>query len=272
MGAGLFCFPPYLFRMRLLFLFLLLSYAWSAHPQQANHFTLLQGGLVRGDSTKKELAFLFTADEWGEGLSTIRKTLRKEGIQAGFFFTGRFYRNPSFTKQLRQLAGDGHYLGPHSEQHLLYCDWTRRDSLLVTNDSFAHDIKQNMAAIKSLGLPVHRPQLFVPPYEWWNDSIAAWSREQQLGVISFTPGIRTAADYTWPEMGAAYKSSEWILQWLKENIETNPQKWNGAFLLLHAGTDPRRKDKFYRHLEEMIQYLRQQGFVFRRIDELAGAE
>jgi len=36
-------------------------------------------------------------------------------------------------------------LGPHSDQHLLYCDWDKRDSLLVTREDFRIDLQLNMA-------------------------------------------------------------------------------------------------------------------------------
>ena len=146
---------------------------------------------------------VLTGHEFGEGGNDIAKTLQQENIKASFFFTGKFYNNPAFKKIIERLKTSGHYLGPHSDQHLLYCDWTKRDSLLVTKDSFAQDITQNISAMRKLNLPIHTPQLFVPSYEWWNDSIALWSREKALTVFSFTPGIRTNADYSWPEMGAA---------------------------------------------------------------------
>lgn len=267
-----FAFLLYLFHMRWLFFFLLLLVASLSWSQPATNCTVDHGGLVRGDSTKKEVALLFTADEWGQGLPHIRKTLKQQGIKASFFFTGRFYRNKLFRRGILQLANDGHYLGPHSHQHLLYCDWTVRDSLLVTRDSFEQDITPNIEAMRALRLPVYLPHFFVPPYEWWNDSIASWSRAKGLSLVSFTPGIRTNADYTWPAMGNAYKSTGWILQWLKESVETDSNKWNGAVILVHAGTDPRRKDKLYHSLPEIIRYLQQKGFRFRRIDALLAKE
>src|SRR5690349_17392648 len=103
----------YLFAMRRLILLLSLFLSFRAGTQPLR-FTTLQGALVRGDSAKKELALVFTADEWGEGLPRIRKTLKKEGVKGSFFFTGRFYRNKVFQKEIGKLAKEGHYLGPHS--------------------------------------------------------------------------------------------------------------------------------------------------------------
>ena len=248
----------------------LLFFCLLSKGQTGKTFTVVQGAIVRGDTAQKQLAFVFTGDEFGEGLSAIANTLQAEKVKAGFFFTGRFFRNSDLQPVIKALQQQGHYLGPHSDNHLLYNDWTKRDSLLVSRDSFSVDLSRNLATMRSLSLPVHRDHLFIPPYEWWNDSIAAWTETKGLRLFSFTPGMRTAADYTYPEMGPSYKSSEWLVNWLKEVVASSPQKLNGAILLIHAGTDPRRKDKFYDRLTEIIQFLKNNGFVFRRIDELLG--
>jgi len=39
-------------------------------------------------------------------------------------------------------------------------------------------------------------------------------------------------------------------------------------VLVHIGTDLRRKDKFYDQLPAMIQYFRLKGYDFVRVDEL----
>jgi peptidoglycan/xylan/chitin deacetylase (PgdA/CDA1 family) len=107
----------------------------------------------------------------------------------------------------------------------------------------------------------------MPPYEWWNDSIAAWSKTLGLQVFCFTPEIRTNTDYTYPEM-SKYKSSDWIMQSLKDQQQKNADAFNGAVIIVHAGTDARRKDKLYDRLGEMIDWLRSEGYSFKRIDQL----
>lgn len=255
-------------RKQHLFCLMLLLVCLASKAQQNRALSYVQGALVRGDTTKKELAIIFTADEFGEGLPAIIKQLNAENIKGGFFFTGRFYRDPQFQSFINRLQQEGHYLGPHSDNHLLYNDWTKRDSLLVTKDSFSVDLAKNIAAMKSLSLPIHPQHFFIPPYEWWNDSIAVWSLAAGFRLFSFTPGMRTAADYTYPDMGASYRSSEWLLDWMRELVKTSPQKLNGAVLLVHAGTDPRRPDKLYDRLAEMITLLKETGFTFRRVDAL----
>jgi peptidoglycan/xylan/chitin deacetylase (PgdA/CDA1 family) len=234
--------------------------AQAAAPNTVSH-----GAIVRGDSGRKAVALVFTGDEFGDGLPAITKALAKHHVTGSFFFTGRFYRNPAFQPAIKQLSREHHYLGPHSNQHLLYADWTRRDSTLVTADSFRRDLQSNLAAIHALGIDTAGPRYFIPPYEWWNDTIAAWAQTAGWKFINFTPGIRTNADYTWPEMGASYLGSEAILQSLK-NI--HPSSLNGVIILIHAGTDPRRKDKLYNHLDELIEWLQSNGYQCLSIPQL----
>src|SRR6266487_755652 len=203
--------------------------------KKQSNYSFSYGGIVRGDSTKKEIALVFTGDEFGDGLSTIINTLQQQNIHGSFFFTGRFYRNASFQSNIEQLYKNGNYLGPHSNEHLLYCDWNKRDSLLVTQQLFKADLQQNLKAIKAFHINISKLHYFIPPYEWWNDSIAAWSKAEGLQIINFTPGIKTNADYTYPEMGASYKSTELMIDSLKQFEANNISGLNGFIILIHAG-------------------------------------
>ena len=66
-------------------LLLILSFSlYLENKAQDKNFTYSHGAIVRGDSTKKEIALVFTADEFGEGLPVIIKSLKKEKIKASF--------------------------------------------------------------------------------------------------------------------------------------------------------------------------------------------
>ncbi len=227
------------------------------------NYTHNNGAIIRGDSTQKNIALVFTGHEFADGGETIVTTLQQQRIKASFFFTGDFYNNSLFKKTITQLKKDGHYLGAHSNKHLLYADWMKRDSLLVSNDEFTKDLEMNYAAMKKLGIT--NAKYFLPPYEWYNDSIAAWTKAMNLQLINFTPGTNSNADYTTPDM-KNYRGSDEIYN----SITTQEAKGNlnGYILLLHTGTDPKRTDKFYFKLNQLIQYLRQKGYVFKRVDEL----
>ncbi|HEY1023687.1 MAG TPA: polysaccharide deacetylase family protein [Sphingobacteriaceae bacterium] len=226
------------------------------------------GAIVRGDTSKKELALVFTGDEFADGGKVIRRTLNKNSVRASFFFTGRFYANREFGSLIKGLRKDGHYLGAHSDDHLLYCDWTKRDSLLVTEEQFRADLRRNYQKMAGFGIQKNDAEYFLPPYEWYNLMISKWTGEEDLKLVNFTHGTRSTADYTYPEMGKSYRSSEEIYRSIFEYEAKDKNGLNGFILLIHIGTDPRRTDKLYNRLDAMIRQLKGMGYRFKTIDEL----
>jgi endoglucanase len=247
-----------------------LSDSKSAATARPSKISLQGRAITRGDTTKKQLALVFTGDEFGDGGSDIIKTLQQQGIKASFFLTGRFYREPSFRKTIEQLKKDGHYIGAHSDQHLLYCDWNKRDSLLVSQQQFTEDLQNNYAIMQSFGISKEEAPYFLPPYEWYNDSITAWTKQQGLQLINYTPGTLSHTDYTTPDM-KNYRGSETILQSIFGYEQKEPAGLNGFILLMHIGSSPHRMDKLYARLDELVLRLKQDGYRMVKIDELLSA-
>ena len=223
------------------------------------------GAIIRGDTCKKQIALVFTGDEFADGGEIILKTLANQHIRASFFLTGRFYRNPDFKSLIRRLIKFEHYLGPHSDQHLLYNDWTKRDSLLVTEKEFKDDLVANYSAMKSFGIKKSQAKFFIPPYEWYNARVVEWATALGVTTINFSPGTRSTADYTYPELGSRYRSSDEIYSSII-TLETR-DGLKGFILLVHIGVDPRRPDKFYHELDRLLSHLKDQGYSFMRIDD-----
>jgi len=153
----------------------------------------------------------------------------------------------------------------------LYCDWINRDRLLVTKKQFQTDLLDNMAGLEAAGVKTENTRLFLPPYEWYNDSIASWTKEMGLRLINYTPGTRSHADYTTPA-DRNYRSSEEIYQSIINYEKGKPAGLNGFLLLMHIGTDTMRTDKFYHQLPQLIKYLKAKGYQFQRVDELLKAD
>jgi peptidoglycan/xylan/chitin deacetylase (PgdA/CDA1 family) len=228
---------------------------------------LLHGAVVRGDTSKAELALVFTGDEYADGGVHITDILKQQGIEASFFFTGKFYRNAEFETLIQVLLKGGHYLGAHSDQHLLYCDWVKRDSLLVTQKQFRDDLQDNYKAMLSFGIKEEDAPFYLPPYEWYNDSISSWTQAMGLQLINHTHGTLSHADYTVPGT-RAYRSSEEIFQSILDYEISASNGLNGFILLSHIGTAPERTDKFYFYLEKLLEELKSRGYRFKQIDEL----
>jgi endoglucanase len=233
-------------------------------PHGAQQF---EGAIIRGDSSKKKIAMVFTGHEFADGGKAIQQILAKEKVKASFFFTGEFIKKyPALVKQLR--AG-GHYIGPHSNEHLLYNDWKNRDSLFVTKAEFNADLLANYHALKPMGITQKNAPVFMPPYEWYNEEIAYWTDELGVTLINNTPGTLSTADYTTPDM-PNYVNSDSIFQSIVTKSRQMPYGLNGYFLTMHIGSASERKDKFYYLLPLLVQELKNAGYSMIRVDEMLG--
>ena len=140
------------------------------------NFVYIRGGIIRTDTTQKEIHLVFTGHEYADGLETVMKVLKKHHIKGSFFFTGDFYRNAEFKTDIEKLKDDGNYLGAHSDKHLLYASWTDRDSTLVTKEKFFNDLDSNYKAMEKFGITKKDANYFLPPFEWYNSDIADWCK------------------------------------------------------------------------------------------------
>ena len=232
-----------------------------------------QGAIIRGPRSRRELALLFTGHEFAEGGDTILKALAKHDAHASFFLTGAFLTNAAFQPLIQRMCAGGHYLGIHSDAHLLYCSWERPPRTLVTAWQFRVDVDRNFEKLARFRWQApsarehYYDRLFVPPYEHWNDDIADWSRDRGLQLLNFTPGTRANADYT--EEGASnYVSSQAIFDSILARERQDPDGLNGFLLLLHLGAGPKRTDKFHDRLDELLTELSAKGYRFARVDTL----
>jgi len=230
------------------------------------YITMRKGAIVRMDSTKKEVYLCFTAHDFSDGFDTIVRTLDHHRIKASFFLTGDFCRKPGSVKIISALKAGGHYIGPHSDKHLLYCSWVKRDSLLLGRKEFISDLENNYLELAKSGISKNKATVFLPPFEWYNDSIAAWTHTAGLKLVNISSGTITNQDWTFPDKGKPYYSSDSLM---KNFISyENIKGLNGYILLIHPGTDPRRTDKFYLHLDSVLNWLEKKNYSFHSFAEI----
>ncbi len=235
--------------------------------QPKHNFEYEYGAIVRGDKSQKELALVFTGDKYADGGKHIIDVLKRQELNASFFFTGNFYRNSEYKDLISKLISEGHYIGAHSDNHLLYCDWTKRDSLLVTKEGFTRDLADNYLTMEKFGLSKEGSKYFLPPFEWYNDSISFWTSLMGLQLVNITHGTLSHTDYTVPGM-KNYRSSQKIYNSILKYEKDNRNGLNGFLLLSHIGTHPDREDKFYYKLEKLIIELKNKGYKLKKIDAL----
>tara|TARA_R110002073_G_scaffold72537_1_gene177360 strand:+ start:355036 stop:355764 length:729 start_codon:yes stop_codon:yes gene_type:complete len=216
------------------------------------------GAIIRSDIKEKTIYLCFSGHDFDEGFNHVLNVLKQQKITASFFLTGDFIR--SHKKLVNEIAALGHFVGAHSDKHLLYNDWVKRDSLLYTSDRIRNDISTNLRELKHMGI---QPKYFMPPYEWYNQEVVKIAESLNQITVNFSSGTRSNADYTTPDM-SNYISSEAILESIYTYEELNGL--NGFHLLIHPGTNPLRKDKLYLHLNKLITDLKKKDYQFSKFE------
>lgn len=214
------------------------------------------GAIIQSDTSLPNIYLCFTGHDYADGFELVLSVLDSFAIKASFFLTGDFIRNQP--KLTQSIIVQKHYLGIHSDKHLLYNDWEDRNILLIAPELIKEDIKNNLAELAEFGV-FHAP-IWMPPYEWYNKQVTEIALELGLTAVNFSPGTRSNADYTTPKM-KNYLSSEDIYQSIISFEEK--EGMNGFHLLIHPGVSPDRKDKFYYRLSELIEYLKRKGYRFQ---------
>ncbi len=274
----------------------LLVAAWSLSAATNNTGCLLvNSGIIRGPVGEKKIALVFTGHSFAEGVATILDELKRHHAHGSFFFTGDFLTNANFAPLIRRVVSEGHYLGPHSDKHLLYCDWEARVNLtgartpsppsgekvgmrgqpfdalqpktLVTQKEFRRDLDANLKKIKDFGVARDEVNFFLPPFEWFNPDIVRWSANMGLTLVNFTPGTRSNSDYMGDD-DPHFISSDKIFQSIIQREQSDPHGLNGFLLLLHIGSGSARTDKFAARFGELVDFLTAKGYEFVRVDEL----
>jgi endoglucanase len=233
----------------------------------ADPFTYQDGAVVRGSRATRQVALVFTGHEFAEGAGAILEALARHDAKASFFLTGDFLRNARFAPLVRQMLAGGHYVGPHSDRHRLYCAWTPDRRTLLTRTEFEADLSGNLRELERFGVTRRQARFFLPAYEHHNHDISAWTQMMGLTLVNLSPGTRSAADYT-AERDPNFVSSQAILESILRRESQDPAGLNGFVLLLHLGSGPERADKMHLRLPELLSRLKERGYTFVRIDRL----
>ncbi|HEX3625660.1 MAG TPA: glycoside hydrolase family 9 protein [Verrucomicrobiae bacterium] len=233
-------------------------------------WTLRDGGVIRGPVSERKVALVFTGDNFAESGNVILSELARHNARASFFLTGNFLTNAEFAPLVRRMVAQGDYIGPHSDRHLLFCDWNSPAKTLVTSDQFHADLNANLDKLAGFGITRAESQFFLPAFEHFNSDIARWSAQMGLTLVNFTPGTRANADYT-GETDRDFVSSAAIFDSIVRRDHEDPRGLNGFILLLHIGSGPARADKFAGRFGALLDYLASRGYQCVRIDELLAA-
>lgn len=223
------------------------------------------GFMIRGDTTKKNIALVFTAHNKNDGFEFIKSALDSSNIKASFFFTGDFYRNKNNKSIVELLIRNGHCLGLLSDKYTEFVANDATKTTLISFTDFKNDIKANYLAMEKFGLTREKSKYLFAPYYRYNAKIAHFTRQLGLEPVCNTPGTYIECDNTL-QFENNYYSNERILNQLNEFEKNNTL--NGTILSINMGTDAKRTEKFYKELNILIGSYMTQKYTFVTIDEM----
>jgi endoglucanase len=224
------------------------------------------GAVVRGDLGHKELALIFAGDTIAEDVRKIGDILKQNNIQASFFLTGNFLKNPKNKPIVQMLVKDGHYLGPHSDTNQKYIVNEKLDTVAVSFDDFRRDLHDNFKHLASYGVEREGATFFLTPSELYNQTIVAWASSLKLHLINGSP---ETLEHLTSRSDSAYKTSEEIYRSILEHEQKDRYGLNGSILVFDiASSTEEDHAEFHQHLQRLIQQLDHRGYRFVEINEL----
>ena len=108
--------------------------------------------VVGCDTDSMVVRLVFSADSMFEGGEYAVGVLDSMHVPASFFFTGNFLRMKEYEPLIRRIVADGHYVGTHSNHHLLLADWDGKRTPLITPDSMLADLDSNYLELARFGV------------------------------------------------------------------------------------------------------------------------
>lgn len=251
-----------------LFLLTVLAGALSgcAATKNPGVWTYDHGAVIRADAGQSRIALIFTGGDHGQASKAILDILAEEQVRASFFLTGGYLANPNQRALVDRMVEGGHFVGPHSHAHPLYCSWDDRSKSLISREYFESDLRQNIGELRQLGaLAPGEPVFFIPPYEWFNRDQVRWADAMGVRLFNFTPGSGSNRDWI-PETDPKFVSSRDIVSGVLDHERAATGGLNGFLLLFHLGST--RHDLMDEELRRLITTLKGRGYSFARVDEL----
>ena len=181
---------------------------------------------------RREHAVYLTFDDGPIPESTpfILDTLKRFGVKATFFMVGDNVRK--YPELFQQIVADGHQVGNHTHNHISGFRYSLHD--------YSYNVEKANAYIHS--------NLMRPPHGWMRLVQYAWLCRKYKIVM-------------WDLVTRDY--SKWMTA---EDIFNNVKRYarNGSIITFH---DSLKSIEKLRHaLPESIQWLKEQGYAFKRIE------
>lgn len=197
------------------------------------------GAIFLGNTAKKEIYLTFDNGYENGYTAQVLDTLKEKKVPAVFFVTGHYVKDQP--ELLRRMAAEGHLIGNHSWSHP---DMSRLSAEQIRKE--LEKVEEHVVRLTGqLGMDFLRP-----PRGVFSERTLAVSKE--LGYTNVFWSVAYADWDTTRQRGAQYAIDQ-----------VTSQLHPGAVILLHSVSRDNAEA-----LGRIIDIAREQGYVFKRLDEL----
>lgn len=233
--------------------------------------------VVRGDPTRKEMAFTFDGGREVNVTQEILDILRDKGVKSTIFLTGDFIRR--YPLMVKRMVEDGHEIGNHTDTHphlTTYAQNGRHTTLPNVNRDFLfRQLRGAEEAFYSL-TGRRMAQYWRAPYGEENAEIRGWAAEAGYRHISWTRDYRRkesldSRDWVADRRSRIYLTAEAVQERILNYGGGQGEGSNGGIVLMHLGTS-RSRDRVHERLPDIIDALKARGYKLVTISELIRPE
>lgn len=201
---------------------------------------------------KEKIAYLtFDDGPTLKSTSKILDILSKEDVKATFFVIGKHVKeHPELVKR---AYDEGHYIANHSYSH-------NNEQLYANTDSFINEILSTDVEISNaIGIENYCSHVFRFPNGYMAPSYKTKKQEYAK--------LLSNIDYTFIDWNALNKDSEkkYSNIELLNNLKNSTKNKGTLVILMHDTSDVNETDLI---LEDSINYLKEQGYIFQNFYDL----
>jgi len=216
--------------------------------------------ILRGPRSGRQVSLTFDGGSNAEVAADVLDILKARGIHTTFFLTGAFIKK--FPDIVRRIAGDGHEIGNHTQNHPHFAPTGLRDPKWTRERVQSELLVADQAFFALLGRPMD--PLWRAPYGEHTAEIRKWAEELGYRHVGWSEGADTL-DWATRKERKLYRTGDAILDRLHSRMER--QDGEGLIVLMHLGSERPIEDRPARVLGPFIDRALANGWTFVRIGD-----